>query len=127
MQHLCRSNRFDQCFCSDLIVLSAKDDITGNTKGVGGAYNVDEVLQLMVHGLNEELEMRRVVWLLLLPPSLLTTTIITTWLWTKEGQLINEDEYYLWDKIYKSIDCVIDAMKSPYYSNNDEKIETAPT
>ena len=64
----------------------------------------------MVHGLNEELEMRRVVWLLLLPPSLLTTTIITTWLWTKEGQLINEDEYYLWDKIYKSIDCVIDAL-----------------
>jgi hypothetical protein len=54
--------------------------------------------------------MRRVVWLLLLPPSLLTTTIITTWLWTKEGQLINEDEYYLWDKIYKSIDCVIDAL-----------------
>jgi hypothetical protein len=27
-----------------LIVLSAKDDITGNTKGVGGAYKVDEVL-----------------------------------------------------------------------------------
>jgi hypothetical protein len=94
VQHLCRSNRFDQCFCSDLIVLSAKDDITGNTKGVGGAYNVDEVLQCMVHGLNEELEMR-------MGGMVTTATTITAnnnnnnnLIMDERGQVINKDEYY---------------------------------
>ena len=61
--------------------------------GVGGAYNVDEVLQLMVHGLNEELEMRM--------RGIVTTatTIATTTtnnrnnnsMMDERAQLINED------------------------------------
>jgi hypothetical protein len=55
--------------------------------GVGGAYNVDEVLQLMVHGLNDELEMRM--------RGIVTTVnnnnININRMMDERGQLINED------------------------------------
>ena len=57
--------------------------------GVGGAYNADEVLQLMVHGLDEELEMR-------MRGAVATSTAITTannnnMIMDERTQLMNED------------------------------------
>ena len=62
--------------------------------GVGGAYNADEVLQLMVHGLDEELEMR-------MRGAVATSTAITTannnnnMIMDERTQLMNEDNVYV--------------------------------